>query len=35
MGFMEYAYFWIPINMSWQVQQHFGKIMRQHDSVEK
>jgi hypothetical protein len=29
-------HFWIPVNMSWQVQQHFGSIMRyHHDSLEK
>jgi hypothetical protein len=28
-------HFWIPVNMSWQVQQHFGRIVRRHDSFEK
>jgi hypothetical protein len=35
MGFMEYASYLIPINMAWQVQQHFGRIITHHDSVEK
>jgi hypothetical protein len=28
-------HFWIPINMSWQVQQYFGRIVRCQDSCEK
>jgi hypothetical protein len=28
-------HFWIAVNMSWQVQQHFDKIMRHHDNFEK
>jgi hypothetical protein len=31
---MEFAQFWILINMLWQMQQQFGRIMRRHESLK-
>jgi hypothetical protein len=35
MELMEFSLFWIIANMSWQVQQHFDRIMRRYDNFEK
>jgi hypothetical protein len=35
MGFIKYASFLDSYKHAWQVQQHFGRIMRHYESVEK